>query len=95
MAVLSEDDRQKVWRGIMRYWSGQREAIAGLDKNDLRSAVDNTDQWIETNEGSFNSALPAAAQTNLTTTQKTMLFTAVALMRADPELAKKILGVLE
>lgn len=65
MAILSETDRARIWRGLMRYWSGLREGI-DLTKPDLRSAVDATDTWINNNQASFNSSLPASAQSNLT-----------------------------
>jgi hypothetical protein len=94
MAVLSETDRQKVWRGLMRYWSQQQETL-GLNKADLRAAVDATDDWIDANQGAFNSALPAAAQSNLTAAQKTMLFMTVALLRMDADFAVRLLGGLD
>jgi hypothetical protein len=95
MAVLSEEDRQRIWRGLMRYWSRDFTSV-DLSKSELRSAVDATDTWIENNQASYNQALPATAQSNLDANQKTLLFCAVALMRVDPGLAnllRRALGV--
>ena len=95
MAVLSEAQRQRVWRGAMRLWSKEREVVSGLTKQDIRDAVEDTDQWIEDNQSSFNTALPAAAQANLTLDQKTMLFMGVAAMRANLAFAKQLFGEMD
>ena len=95
MAQLDSADRARIWRGLQRYWSNLRE-VCGVNKADLLAAVDATDVWIDDNAGSFNSALPVAARTSLTATQKTLLFCCVALMRVSPGLAsllQRALGV--
>lgn len=95
MAALSTSDRARIWRGFMRYLSRLREAL-GLSKAELLAAVNATDTWIDDNQGAFNSALPAAAQSGLTTSQKTLLFVAVALMRTgDVSLLKRIFGEVD
>jgi len=95
MAQLSSGDRARIWRGLQRYWSNLREGVA-VDKADLLAAVVATDTWIDDNAASYNAALPEAARTNLTASQKTLLFCAVALCRVDPGLAallRRALGV--
>lgn len=95
MAQLGAEDRQRIWRGLQRYWSNDRETM-DLNKTELLAAIVATDTWIDNNAGSYNSALPAEAQSGLTATQKTLLFCAVALMRVDPGLAvllRRALGV--
>lgn len=87
MAQLETTDRARIWRGLMRYWSKQRETVS-VDKSELLAAVNATDAWIDTNSASYNQALPEAARTNLSAAQKTLLFCAVALMRVDPGLAR-------
>ena len=89
MAQLSDENRAKVWRGLMRWWSRLHEAMA-LNKADLRAAVDATDNWIETNQATYNNALPEAARNNLTAAQKTLLFCAVALARVDIPMLKRV-----
>lgn len=91
MAELPEGDRARVWRGLMRLWSREREAMA-LNKTELRAAVDATDGWIDDNQAGFNTALPAAAQAGLTAAQKTLLFCAVALMRVSVVFLRRVFG---
>jgi len=91
MAVLSEVDRQRVWRGVMRYLSNLRQSL-DLSKTELRAAVDATDIWIEDNQADYNNALPTAAKANLTIVQKTLLFCVVAAMRVSPAFARLLLG---
>jgi hypothetical protein len=94
MAVLPDTDRQRVQRGVMRYLSGLRQPLA-LTKADLQAAVNATDAWIDTNAGAYNTALPVAARTNLTATQKTLLFCVVAAMRVSPAFARALLGEVD
>ena len=77
MAVLPEADRDRVWRAFMR----RNLEAASFTKAQLRAAVDATDDWIDTNAASYNSALPAGFRTTATATQKTLLFVYVAMRR--------------
>lgn len=95
MAVLPDTDRQKIWRGLMRYWSNSQETLSSITKTDLKAAVDATDTWIDNNQASFNSALPVAFRNNATTAQKTVLFCAVALMRVSSSLLQKVFGSVD
>ena len=79
MAVLPDADRAKVRNHWMRI---NREVYAALTKADLQAALDATDDWIDTNQATYNLALPLAARTNLSVTQKTFLFCLVAMRRA-------------
>ncbi len=72
MAVLNEGDRQALWKQFMADFSGRFESV-GLSKTDAKAALDATDDWVEANAASFNSALPAAAQSGLNATQKSRL----------------------
>lgn len=76
MAILDETTRQGIRNYAMRRWG------YSILKDDLRAAIDATDSWIDSNQASFNAALPAAAQSGLTLTEKTVLFCVVALRRA-------------
>jgi len=76
----------------MRYWSQSRTAT-DINKTLLLTLVGETDAWIDDNAASYNAAL---STNNLTATQKTLLFCAVALMRVDPGVAvllRRALGV--
>lgn len=81
MAALPEPDRVEVTAKLQRL--AQWLAIScGITKADLKAAVDATDTWIDSNQTSFNNALPVAARNSLSLTQKTLLFTYVSLKRA-------------
>lgn len=81
MAALSEADRQDVTNRLQRLAQWLAHAC-GITKAELKAAVDATDTWIDSNQTSFNNALPAAAKNNLNLTQKTILFCYVAMKRA-------------
>jgi hypothetical protein len=101
MAVLSETDRQRVWRGVMRWWSNSRDQIS-VSKADIRAAVDSTDDWQDTHGGNttadnvgYNGALPTAFKNNATVAQKTLLFCAVAAVRVSVAFARSMFGELD
>lgn len=96
MAVLSEEDRQRVWRGLMRFWSGfAGSETCALSKAELRAAVDATDTWIDNNQASYNTALPQPARDNLNMAQKTVLFCVVAAMRVGTAFARALVGSMD
>lgn len=94
MAELSAQDRQRVTAGLMRHWSRVWEPVTPI-ASVLRAAVDATDAWIDANQASYNSALPAEAQTGLSFAQKTLLFVAVAAMRVDVGFARRLFGEVD
>jgi len=69
MALLTNEDRRELWAKFMRDSSKVQELL-DISKPELRAAVDATDQWIEENQSSYNSALPLPARTALTQKQK-------------------------
>lgn len=79
MAVLPDLDRARTTNQWMR---DSTTTLAVCTKADLRAALNATDQWIEDNQTSFNTALPATFRNNATLAQKTLLFCYVALRRA-------------
>ena len=95
MATLSDTDRQRIWRGLMRHWSNLREVVSGISKAELRAAVDATDNWIEGNQVSYNASLPNPFKTQATQVQKTLLFCCVAAMRVSPAFARMLLGEVD
>ncbi len=94
MAVLSEGDRIRVLRGMLRYAARQGADPYKL-KADVKAAIDDTDDWIETNQASFNTALPEPFGTDASALQKTLLFLGVAAMRVDVDFARKIFGEVD
>lgn len=78
MALLPTLDRARTMAGLMR------DAAAGgtVTKPDLRAALDATDAWIDSNQASFNTALPQPYRNQATLAEKTLLFCYVAMRRA-------------
>ena len=80
MAVLSNADRLELWAEYQRELSTVREPLA-LTKADLRAAVNALDDYLNTNAGAINSAIPLPARTALTTSQKARLLMFVIRQR--------------
>ncbi len=81
MAALPDADRIEITAKLQRL--AQWAALpCSITKAQLKAAIDATDDWIDANQASFNSALPTAARNNLDLTQKTLLFCYVAMKRA-------------
>ena len=95
MAALPTNDRLRVWRGLMRFWSAALATLAGCTKADLQAAVNAADDWANTNAASYNSALPATFRTNATTAQKAVLLAVVVLARYDAASIRAILGEVD
>ncbi len=77
MAVLTEEERVDSWAR----WMQDNAEDTPFIKQELRSALDATDDWIEANQASFVAALPAPFRTQSTTAQKVQLFTYVTAKR--------------
>jgi hypothetical protein len=80
MAVLNEVSRVEVWADLMRQLSNDGDSI-GINKVDLRAAVNALDDFMDNNEGAVNSALPQQARSALTVQQKALLLSFVVLKR--------------
>ena len=78
MAVLPDQDRFRAMAQLMR----DSASPSGVSKPELRAALNATDDWIEANQGSFNTALPNPYRTAATLEHKTLLFCYVAMRRA-------------
>lgn len=77
---MDATNRLRTFAQAMREWPG---SLTGITKPDLKAAVDATDDWIESNQTSFNTALPQPFRSNATLLQKTFLFCFVAMRRAS------------
>ena len=91
MAELSTEDREKITRGLMSYWSNLWELL-DLSVQELQAMVDATYTWIEDNQVSYNQALPQAARDNTTQAQKTLVFCAVALAMVSMAFLRRVFG---
>lgn len=92
--ALTPEDQDRIWRGLMRHWSGEREPVA-VAKMAIREAVTATDQWIEANQASYNAALPEPFRSGATAPQKTLLFCAVALARISIPFLRRVFGEVD
>lgn len=95
MAELSTEDRQRVWRGLMRWWSKLWEPVAVLSKSELLAAVNATDTWINDNQAAYKQSLSQTARDNLTAAQMTLLFCGVALARVSIDFLRQIFGEVD
>lgn len=77
MAVLSDAEREFAWRKFM---DDNLETIT-ITKQDLRTAVNDIDQWVDDNASSFNTAISQPARAALTATQKAFLLVKVVERR--------------
>ena len=91
MAVLPIEDRQRIWRALMRYWSNEQEPI-DASKAELQTLINETDIWMDDNRSSY---LAALSSNNLTGAQIAWIFGCAALMRKGDSAAAlgRLLGV--
>lgn len=82
MAVLTTPERKALSADVQREVSRLREPIT-ISKADLQAAINATDDWVEANSTSFNTAIPLPARTALTLKQKTQLFMRVVRKRFE------------
>lgn len=80
--ALTAPERTEVWAKVMSDESSRRALIA-LDKNILKAAVVDVDNWVESNQVSYNNALSAAAQAGLTSKQKALILLEILRLRYE------------
>lgn len=76
--LLDETGRARTWA----QWMRDNIDVCAFTKPQLRAALDATDDWLDANQASYNTALPTAFRTTATLPQKTMLLCYVAMRRA-------------
>lgn len=77
MALLDATARFRT----MAQWMRENVEASSFTKDELSAAVDAVDQWVEDNQTSYNTALPAGFRTKASLTQKTMLLAFVLWRR--------------
>lgn len=78
--ALPEQDRAAASAELGRLFS-RRALPCGVTKAQLRAAVDAIDDWCDTNQASFNTAIPLPTRTVLTADQKSWLLCYVVRRR--------------
>ena len=69
MTLLTQTDRDRLIAQLQRV----ETAAMAFTTPELAAACAAADQWVEDNQASFNSALPAAFRAKATTAQKVVL----------------------
>jgi hypothetical protein len=93
MAVLSDTVRTQIWRACLRLnlpW-GQ------VSKTQLRTAINDADNWIDSAAStipatSYNAALSNPFRSNATVAEKALLLAVVCAARVSPEHVRALLG---
>lgn len=80
MAVMDAAGRLQAYRDMLDEVR-RADTPCNVTKAQLQAAVDAIDDWLDANAAAMNSALPVAARTGLSTTQKAMLLMAVISRR--------------
>lgn len=94
MAQLTEVERRQIWRGLMRYWSGQQVGCPFM-KADLKAAVDALDVFLNNNAVVINNTLPEPFKTVASIEQKAVLLAGVVLRRYNVEALKRVFGEVD
>lgn len=80
MAIMDAAGRLQAFKDMIEE-NRRADVPCNLTKAQLQAAVDAIDDWLDANAVAMNSALPVAARTGLSTTQKAMLLMAVIARR--------------
>lgn len=70
-------------RTLAQWMRDLKLPLTGITKPDIAAAVAATDDWIDANQASFNSALPQPFRSSANLELKTLLFCYVAMRRAN------------
>ena len=97
MAVLPEADRAKLWRGMMRFLSHEPGTFPfpAISKADGRTAVNAVDDYVNSIQGAFNSALPEPFKSTAGLSLKALFLCANAAYRVSPTFARKLFGEMD
>jgi len=98
MAVLDATDRQRIWRGLMRWLSKQyrdeKPSYLQPSKTEWYQAIVAADNWAEAAAPSYVSALPEPVRTQAPANIKALLLICVLIMRYTPGLKSLLVRVL-
>jgi len=67
-----------VWENLMSEWSSLREICGAFTKQELRTAINETDQWQSDNQASYKASVSNPVKSALTNKQLAHLFLSVA-----------------
>ena len=78
--ALTTEERIELWAKFQRHQSSER-ILMSITKSELRAAVDAIDDWVDSVQSSFNSAIPQPARSALTMKQKLKIFMEILNVR--------------
>lgn len=78
--ALTQQQKNEVWAQYMHDLSAANIASALL-KQDMKDAVANIDAWVESNQASFNAALPVPYRNGASAADKARLLALVVMKR--------------
>ena len=81
MAVMTGGQRQVSHRQFMSDLSDDLSPTGALLKSELRTAINDTDDWLDTNWTAYEASLSTNIRTILTTAQKVRLLSHTARRR--------------
>jgi hypothetical protein len=77
MATMDATDRAQAWINIMKTLSSEVDVGDSAVRAAILAAVEDADDWVDTNQSSYNAALPDPFATWATPRQKAALLTFV------------------
>jgi hypothetical protein len=83
MTTMSEAERVWTWTGLISQMRREVDVGDPAVRNEILAAVEATDDWVDANQSSYNTALPAAFKTWATPRQKALLLAMVLMRRHD------------
>lgn len=103
MATLTDTQREKVWRGLMRYLSSRPAEFpcSGFTKAEFRAAINAVDVHIEGDKAAYVGDLPEPFRTASGASLKSLVFLAVAAAKGseyisgDLSFARELFGDLD
>lgn len=82
--ALTTEQRINVYKAIVDYLSRNNIEI-NITKTEFKACVNAIDDWIDTVQSSFNSAIPEPARSSLTGKQKVQVFKEILVERWEVE----------
>ena len=82
MAVLTDTERRDVWKRFMDAM-GNRDRTLAFSKNELRTAINEMDDWVDANFLSAIGSITGTPSTGLTQDEQIELFHRVVLRRYE------------
>ena len=94
MTDLTLEQRQQIWRGLMRYLS-RNQTVIPVTKPELQAAINALDTWVDANAAAINTALPEPFKSAADNDLKALLLVVVVAARHNVGILRTILGEVD